>query len=293
MISLRNYAYVAALAALLMTVGCSDDDPTSPPTVQDPAGYTNADGPNGGQMYDKFWAAETGWNQADPNLATFSASANFFRCKQCHGWDLLGSQGAYISRGPKTSRPNVSGLNLESIAVSSTPQDLFDALKTSTGRRPLTADLATYDPATNPTVGDQMPDLGSFMTDDQLWDLVRFLKVEAEVVTNLYAFTTSGTYPSGSITYSDIGKDGSAAAGDAVFTLKCAGCHGSDGTAFLVDGAGYSVGSHLRAKPNEDQHKIKFGQLGTAMGGLVTNTTEMKNLYKALTDAVKYPDPAP
>ncbi len=270
--------------------GCDDDD--NPVTATgDPAAYLAADGLNGGQLYDKFWVTEAGWDASDPNTATFDARGDFFRCKQCHGWDLQGSGGAYISRGPRTSRPNVSSADLRSIAANSTPQQLFDALSRSTGRRPVTADLSTYDPGTNPTVGDQMPDLAAILSTEQRWDLVRFLKLDAVEVSELYGAATTGVYPTGSIAFTDIGRDGNSAAGDAIYSARCASCHGANGAAILVDGDAFTVGSHLRAKPYEDQHKIKFGQLGSAMGGLVTDTTELKDLYKALTDNVKYPDP--
>ena len=259
----------------------------------DPQGYLDASGITGGKLYDKFWATETGWNQADPNLAAYNASADFFRCKQCHGWDRLGGNGAYISRAPKTTRPNVSSLNLVTIAASKTPQELFDAIKRSTGRRGVAADLSTYDPATNATIGDQMPDLSAIFTDSQIWDLVKFLKVDAVDTSTLYDSQTTGTYPTGSIEYSNIGKGGDAANGDAIFASKCASCHGDDGRAFLVDGDEFTIGSFVRSKPNEAQQKIKFGQLGSAMGSLVADDGDLSDLYKALTDTTKYPDPAP
>ena len=271
---------------LFAAAGCDSSSPNDPPS-----GYTNADAIRGGQLYDKFWATETGWNQADPNLATFNAKADFFRCKQCHGWDLIGSQGAYISRGPNANRPRVSPLDLYTFAQNNSAQKVFDALQRSTSRRPVSADLSTYDPTTNPTVGDQMPDLNTIFTEDDLWDLTRFLKKGAIDVTTLYDFQTTGTYPTGSIAFSNIGLDGNAANGDAIFTAKCAGCHGAAGDAFLVDGDAFTVGSHLRAKPNEDQHKLKYGQLGTQMVPQVTTLAEMKDLYKALTNVTTYPDP--
>lgn len=279
------------LAGLLLlgAPGCSDDDDNSPP--EDPAGYVNANGMRGGQLYDKFWATETGWSQTDPNLATYNGRADFFRCKQCHGWDLLGRSGAYISRGPSASRPNIAAVNLRSIADTRSPQELFDALNRSTGRRAVSADLSTYNPTTNPTVGDQMPDIGAIFTDAQIWDLVRFMKDASFDVSELYDFQLTGTYPTGSISYSNIGRDGDATNGDTIFTTKCVVCHGADGRAILVDGNAYSVGSHLRAKPNEDQHKIKFGQLGSIMTSQVTSEDDMKDLYKALTNATKYPNP--
>ena len=286
------YRRLVLAAAGFMVIGiaaCGDDGPTTP---ANPPEFDAADGINGGQMFDKFWAQETGWNQSDPNLATFNASSNFFRCKQCHAWDQLGRTASYIGRAPTTTRPNVALVNLKLEAAEHSPQELFDELKTSVGRRPLSADLASYDPDTNSTVGDQMPDLSEFMTDAQLWDLVKFLKEEAIDTDLLYDFLTTGLYPNGSITYMNIGQGGNAAAGDSVYASSCAGCHGADGRQFLVDGS-FSVGSFLRAKPYEAQHKVKFGQLGTGMGSLVTDITEMLDMYLALTNTTTYPDPAP
>ncbi len=257
----------------------------------DPA-FELADGINGGTMYDKFWTAETGWNQSDPNLATFNGFSNFFRCKQCHAWDRLGNAASYIGRAPSATRPNVASLNLKTATAAMSEQALFDALWRSTARRAVSADLSTYDPVTNSTVGDQMPDLSDIMTEEQVWDLVKFLKEEANDTDLLYDISTTGTYPTGSITYSNIGAGGNASAGDATYAARCAACHGADGTAFLVDGS-FSVGSFLRAKPYEVQHKVKFGQPGTAMGSLVTDLTEILDLYLALTNATTYPDPVP
>ena len=278
-----------ALAALLSAgVAACGDDLTGPDAG--PPEFASADGINGGLMYDLFWAQQTGFDQADPNLAIFAASSNFFRCKQCHGWDGLGSQGAYASRAPKTSRPNVSALNLRTIAAQESPQQLFDALERSSGRRGLEADLASYDPATNPTVGDLMPDYGEILTDAQIWDLVRYLKVEALDTSELYDITIVGAYPSGVVTYSNIGEGGDAARGHELFQSTCAFCHGFDGAEILVDGGSYTVGRHLRAKPYEDQHKIKFGQPGTSMISILTDLDDIKSLYKALTDTARYPD---
>ena len=281
-------AFVLAGFALLGVTAC--DDTTTP--AGDPPEFTAADGPNGGQMFDKFWATETGWNQADPNVDAFAAHSNFFRCKQCHAWDRLGNAASYIGRAPSTTRPNVSSVNLKALTALMTPQELFDELSSSVGRRPLSTDLAAYDPDTNATEGDQMPDLSEFMSDEQMWDLVKFMLTEAVDTDDLYGFTTDGTYPTGSIDYMNIGMGGVAATGDSIYAANCTGCHGVAGTEILVDGS-FSVGSFLRAKPYELQHKLKFGQLGTAMGSLVTDIDDMLDLYLALTNATTYPDPAP
>jgi mono/diheme cytochrome c family protein len=241
-------------------------------------------------MFDKFWASETGWDFG-ANADHFGQFADFYRCKQCHGWDQLGNAGAYISRAPKTTRPNVSSVNLKEHAAEHTPQELFDDIVRSSGRRDLDADLASYDPATNSTTGDQMPNFSEFMTDEQVWDLVKFLKEEAIDTDELYDFTTSGSYPTGSWTPSNIGRNGDAAGGNGVYAdANCAACHGADGTQIMVDGS-FSVGSFFRKKSNEAQHKVKFGQLGTQMLELVTDLDDMRDLYKAMADETMYPDP--
>jgi hypothetical protein len=95
----------------------------------------------------------------------------------------------------------------------------------------------------------------------------------------------------GSWTPSNIGLDGDAANGNAIYAAEdCDFCHGADGTAILVDGS-FSVGSFFRQKSNEAQHKVKFGQLGTLMNPLITDVDDIRDLYKAMADETTYPDP--
>ena len=90
------------------------------------------------------------------------------------------------------------------------------------------------------------------------------------------------------VTYSNLGKDGTEAAGKTVYTAKCTGCHGATGKTVTMEGL--SLGAFVRAKPNEAWFKIKFGQ-GTVMApGLVTATADLKNLYKALANTTDFPD---
>lgn len=279
------------VVSVILFTGCKKEDVVTPP--QDDPNYINADGINGGRLYDKFWAAETGFNQSDPNISRYNQYSDFFRCKQCHGWDLLGRNGSYINRGPKKTRPNIANVNLLQIVKTKSYKELFTLIKTGSNpsiRRSVTADLSTYDPATNNTVGDQMPNYSQILTDKQIWDLVKFLKTEVIDVNDLYDFTITGTYPTGSITYSNIGKGGNSASGDNYFASNCVTCHGADGKLIVVDGS-YSVGSFIRNKPNEAQHKVKFGQLGSSMQAFRTSLQQMKDLYKALTDTTKYPNP--
>jgi len=273
------------LVYLALVTGCSHDNPL-PETA-----YEKAPSDKGGIMYDKFWANESGFDQADPNLATFNDKANFFRCKQCHAWDGLGNAGSYINRAPSTTRPNVSSLNIYEMAKQKSPQELFDALKKTTGRRDIKTNLSTYDPATNNTEGDKMPDLTQILTDKQIWSLVKFMKEGMFDVSQLYDAQYQGAYPTGTATYSNIGLNGDAAMGNIYFNDNCAACHGTDG--LDLDLSGLGVGGFIRSKPNELQHKTKYGQLGSSpamVGEFDITLDEMRNLYKALSDETSYPD---
>ncbi|OFY49761.1 MAG: hypothetical protein A2W85_07845 [Bacteroidetes bacterium GWF2_41_31] len=287
---MRTVHYLLAILffAAIFT-GCKKDDPAVDPSVE---AYAKAELTKGGIMYDKFWSTEAGFNQSDPNLATFNASGDFFRCKQCHAWDGLGSEGSYINRGPKSSRASVSSLNLYQMAQTKTPKELFDAMKATTDRRDISYDLSTYNPETNKTEGDKMPNLNQILTDAQIWDLVKFMKEGMFDVSQLYNATYTGTYPTGSATFSNVGLDGDAVAGNTYYTANCVSCHGVDGTNLLMEEK--TLGAFLRSKPNEVQHKVHYGQLGSEMTGQFDITiTEMKNLYKACADTEAFPDEVP
>jgi mono/diheme cytochrome c family protein len=271
---------------------CTFDDETIDPSVE---AYNKADYTNGGIMYDKFWASESDFDQSNANIATLSAKGDFFRCKQCHGWDGLGNKGAYINRAPKTSRPNISGINLYEMGQSKTAQELFDGLKKTAGRRSISTDLSTYNPTTgNVAEGDKMPNLTELLTDAQIWDMVKFMKEGMMDVSQLYDATYTGVYPTGSMAISNVGKDGNATNGKNYYNSNCAACHGANGT--TLNGVphvieGYTIGQFTRKKGNEVQHKVHYGQLGSPMTGEFDITTaQMKDLYKALANETDFPN---
>jgi mono/diheme cytochrome c family protein len=282
-------------------VGCTD--PTSDnydatatvddgSCVYDDASFNAADGINGGRLYDTFWAGETTFESpADPSvkIEDITDFSNFYRCKQCHGWDQLGRQGAYVGRTPKTSRPSVAN-GIRGFVATSTNRELFDALKNDGG--------AAVDPArtadgTNDALGGNLhPDYGKILSDAEIWDLAKFLKTEAFDVSQIYDFTVTGTYPTGSISFSNWGKGGTAANGLAMYNQSCGFdvCHGTDGTGPIL-AEGKTVGDFVRSKSNEAHHKIKYGQLGSPMLGVSDMTIDdMKDLYTALGDTLAFPN---
>ncbi len=288
---MKRLIFLFALV-LVGLVSCKKDEATTQPVV---TAYDNANAVSGGILYDKFWATEAAYDVSDAaKISHLNRYADFYRCKQCHAWDLMGNTGSYINRGAKTNRPNVAGSLIAS--KSKTPQQLFDAIKTGSATRRKISDsigVTTYNPTTNATVGDQMPNYGTLLTDAQIWDLVKFIKEGAFDVTQLYDATYTGTYPTGKATFSNIGRDGNATTGKTFYETNCVTCHGVDGKSIPnLDGtAGMTAGKFVRTKPNEAQHKVKFGQLGTAMKSIPSMTiTDVKNLYKALADTVAFPN---
>jgi len=284
-----NLFFLVILIFAVVFTSCKKDD-TDDPVDDWQAAYNSAVLSTGGIMYDKFWSTESGFDQNNVHLATLAAYSNFFRCKQCHGWDGLGSNGAYISRAPKTSRPNVSSIELYHWAKTKTGKEIFDALKQTAGRRDISHDLSTYDPANNSTEGDKMPNLTQLLTDAQIWNIVKFLKAGMFDVTELYDATYTGSYPTGSMTITNVGRDGDAASGNAYYTsANCIVCHGVDGT--TLDLEGKTLGKFVRTKGNEVQHKVKYGQLGSSMTGQFDITlVMMKDLYKACADTNAFPN---
>ncbi len=288
----KFYVLLLVVFFSVIFISCKKDSTTGPTP---PTPYEQADGIRGGILYDAFWSTEANYSKKSDTtqVSKFKSHSDFFRCKQCHAWDLMGQSGSYINRGPKTTRPNVAVVNLSALVKTKTEQELFDAIKTgSATRRDISYDLATYNPTSNATIGDQMPKYSQILSDAEIWDLVKFFKKEVNDITQLYDATYTGAYPTGKAAFSNIGKDGNAANGKTYYTSKCKDCHGADGK-FIpdLDGtAGMTAGKFIRTKSNEAQHKIKFGQLGTGMTAFKSTPQEMKDLYKALSDTLTFPN---
>jgi hypothetical protein len=296
-INIKVFTMIISALFFIGISGC-DDDGVEPD--EDQMAFDAANEDNGGRLYDKFWASETDFvAPSDPSvdLADITNFSDFYRCKQCHAWDFLGNAASYIDRGPTMTRPDVSSANLYSSIQSSSIRELFDGIKNVGG--------AAVDPArtadgTNPSLGgNEHPEYGKILTDDQIWDLVRFLKISSFNTTLLYDINVTGTYPTGSRTFSNVGKDGDAAAGAIFYATNCASCHGANGRddggdplQINVD-IGRSMGEFAREKPYEMQHKTRFGNLGSSPEMLGTGDVpleEIKNMFKALADPVNYPD---
>ncbi len=236
----RLYLISALLVGLftILLVGCAKDEAVS----ADQAAYNAANGINGAQMYDHplnyISASKTDY----PNAYT-----NFYRCKSCHGWDLKGQNGVLINKASSSTYPVAAVGNLYTWSRAHSIKEVFDAVKKSGGRTKADA----YD--------SKHPDYGKILTDVQIWDIVKFLKETAHDVSDFYDMATTGTYPTGTKTFSNIGKGGNAASGLVTYTAKCASCHGADGKKIDVYCQGLFLGEMFRNDPHEMQHKAIWG----------------------------------
>jgi thiosulfate dehydrogenase len=96
------------------------------PTAVQPARFVLADAVRGGKLYDRWWVVNgvpepTGDHPLYPNNGQQSGSVTY-RCKECHGWDYKGLDGAYGSGSHFTGILGVFGTALS-------PQIIFDLLK--------------------------------------------------------------------------------------------------------------------------------------------------------------------
>ena len=68
----------------------------------------------GGRLYDRFWgenktAKPTADHPAYPHKGGQYGKDVSWRCKECHGWDYLGSDGAYATGGHATGIKGIQG----------------------------------------------------------------------------------------------------------------------------------------------------------------------------------------
>jgi thiosulfate dehydrogenase len=90
------------------------------------------------------------------------------------------------------------------------------------------------------------------LADEDILDLARFV-LEAQIDTDEIIDGSSNTFI------------GSVDSGTSTYDTSCAPCHGADGTQILFDDGTVTLGGLADDNPWEVQHKIRFGQPGTAM----------------------------
>ena len=186
----------------------------------------------GGLLYDKWWKAVPGakapvgdhpvWASQTTNKLKGEAT---WRCKECHGWDYRGKDGAYGSGSHATGFPGVIAAGGKSL------DELKAILKGSADRR---------------------HDFSSVLNDTALTHLATFLKHGPVDLKPLIDPKTKKAVKADA----DAGKKSFEA---------CAACHGADGATrnFGKPDKPEYVGTVARANPWEFLHKVRFGHPGS------------------------------
>jgi len=214
----------------------------------------------GGKLYDKWWSeAEVTAPDADQSLwATQSSNtrsgADSWRCKECHGWDYKGADGAYGSGSHTTG---FAGVFATAVSLS---EDELTAWLNGTAN-------SDHD--------------FSAMGDSQIPHIVRFLK---EGLIEVAPFIDPETKAA-------IGGDQTH--GAELFVSSCAfsACHGDDGRAINFhspDDPEY-VGTIAADNPWEFIHKVRFGNPGTAMPAAVDEGWTMADIIDLMAFAQTLP----
>lgn len=203
-----------------------------------PGAYVMADEVRGGVLYDKWWVAadlpeplddHPLWSTRPDQASNTRTGSATWRCKECHGWDYKGVDGAYSSGNHRTGFAGI-------FETTMTPTLLFGLLKT---------DAATT------TNGHDYASVG--LTDEDIWDLVKMSlagTVDTDVVYD--ADDPNGPF------------FGTAIFGRIHFENTCRNCHGPDGD-WVPSAAPVHLGVIANDNPGEFLHKMRFGHPGAPM----------------------------
>lgn len=265
---------VVLLLGLALLVACKPAVPTTtPPTAEPTTPITTTTPPTtptppspaavalGGKLYDN-WVKTAGVATPEGNSPLWATQttntrtgADTWRCKECHGWDYKGKDGAYGKGSHLTGFPGVYGA-----ATSKTEADIVAILKGSV----------------NPN-----HNFSTYLNNDQISALVAFIKTGAALDESQYIdYTTKKP------------KSADVAKGKQLYDVSCAACHGADGKLLNFGSAEKPeyIGTLALDNPWELLHKIRFGQPGAAMPSGVEQQTAIQDMIDILAHAQTLPD---
>lgn len=197
--------------------------------------YSQADLKNGAQLYDN-WLNITKMppEQNHPLYPVNSKKSGktTWRCKECHGWDYIGNKGRYSKGSHFTGIPGVFHVQADE------PETVFNNL----------------------TDTSKSHDFSPYLSSEQLWDLVKFLR--------------EGQKDIADVIDSQGNAKGNLVQGKILYDKECASCHGMDGDAldFKSDKEGeQGVGWLANDNPQESIHKIRWGHPGSDMPSMLND----------------------
>ncbi len=233
---------------------------TQPPAGSSPSPTTSAT-PSpatlalGGRLYDSWSKAAPAtlpsgnsplWATQTTNTRT---GADTWRCKECHGWDYKGKDGAYGSGSHKTGFTGVYGAS-----SAKTVEQLAAILKGSAN--------ASHS-------------FSAYLNDEQINALSAFLK--SGVIDTTQYIDSATKKP----------KSADAAKGKTFYEANCASCHGADGKTlnFGKTDAPEYVGNIASDNPWEFLHKVRSGQPGKTMPAGIEKAWTIQEMLDVLAHA--------
>lgn len=218
----------------------------------------------GGQLYDDWWRTTVDTVKPGENHPLWKMQSNnkrsgydTYRCKECHGWDYRGKDGAYSKGSHYTGFTGIYKA-AEKMSV----KELEAVLRGSTNKE---------------------HDFSKYISENDIADLALFMK---KGLINTNRFVSSDGAP----------VKGNPNTGRNIFTNTCTHmCHGGVGTMINFGDSEKPefVATVANENPWEFIHKVRAGQPGTRMPSAIINKWTEKNIGDLLTFARTLPTEAP
>jgi thiosulfate dehydrogenase len=239
---------------IIPSSGYSEDDPHDyKPVEHDQKSFTEAMHiSRGGQLYDNWWKATVNTikpTEDHPLWKTQSTNKrneySTFRCKECHGWDYKGKDGAYRKGSHFTGFKGVYEAS-KGMSVNELKGTLNGSIKNH--------------------------DFSEQLSEEDIENLAVFLKYG--IIDLVQFLNTDGSPVSGDMK-----------AGLEFYNANCmTECHGPDGTAinFGDEGKPQYLGTVAKKNPWEVIHKVRAGQPGTRMLSGIINKWSDEDILNLL-----------
>ena len=262
----------------------------------------------GALAYDNWTKSDSGGTGELPDGAVDS---DYVRCKACHGWDRMATEGGYARRSRNSGRSNAGAGDgdmtsrvISPVMGEHAPATADMIRHAGTGRAfsdgadswvELDAGHSASNKAANAngyTLGNQHPDFttggANAMTQEQVDCLVEFLNF-ADADPDAYF---DAIYPDVNPVVYSIKADADADAGETFYSSNCFGCHGDPATDHMGGNGGHPEGGILAylaqdGKFSEFVHKGRWGIPDTIMSrGSISSPTsqDMRDMMLYLQD---------
>jgi mono/diheme cytochrome c family protein len=234
----------------------------------------------GALAYDNWTKTDAG---GTGSLPVGAVSSDYVRCKACHGWDRLGTDGGYVRRSRSANRPNagaddadLTSRNISLAARNNTDVTADMIWHTGTGRSfsdgaGSWVELDDAHSADNKaahsngyTLGNQHPDFtNGALTQEQVGCLVEFLNTPSADPSAYFNNIDPGPNP---VLYSIV-NTANATVGESYYNSNCISCHGDPAGVSPVGSPEGGILAYLDGdgKYSEFAHKTRWGIPDTTM----------------------------